>query len=138
STQGWRFPAPGEVLAPPRPRLFEPEEESEPGLSIEEAPAEPRPKTRLRPPGDAVLFKDRLLYLLQPPLEDLFNGKQVRLPFPPYPYQLQGIAFLMPRHSALLADEMGLGKTAQVIIALRLLFHAGAIQRALVVCPKPL
>ncbi|MFO0968524.1 MAG: DEAD/DEAH box helicase [Gemmataceae bacterium] len=44
----------------------------------------------------------------------------------------------MPRHAALLADEMGLGKTAQVIIALRLLFHSGLIQRALVVCPKPL
>jgi SNF2 family DNA or RNA helicase len=136
STQGWRFPPPGEVLAPPKPRLARPQEVPEP--SAQEAPPEPRPKTRLRPPGDAVLFKDRLLYLLQPPLEDLFNGKEVRLPFPPYPYQVQGIAFLMPRHAALLADEMGLGKTAQVIIALRLLFHAGAIQRALVVCPKPL
>jgi SNF2 family DNA or RNA helicase len=139
STQGWRFPTPGDVLAPPPPRLFQPEEEPEPGLYLEEdAPAEPRPRTRLRPPSDAVLFKDRLLYLLQPPLDDLFNGKQVQLPYPPYPYQVQGIAFLMPRHAALLADEMGLGKTAQVIIALRLLFHAGAIQRVLVVCPKPL
>ena len=44
----------------------------------------------------------------------------------------------MPRHAALIADEMGLGKTAQVIIALRLLFHAGLIRNALVVCPKPL
>ena len=44
----------------------------------------------------------------------------------------------MPRHAALLADEMGLGKTMQVILALRLLFHAGLIRRALVVCPKPL
>jgi SNF2 family DNA or RNA helicase len=78
------------------------------------------------------------MYLLQPPLEDLFGGKQVQLPFPPYPYQIAGIAFLMPRHAALLADEMGLGKTAQIIISLRLLFHAGVIQRALVVCPKPL
>ena len=60
------------------------------------------------------------------------------MPFQPYPYQLKGIAFLMPRHAALLADEMGLGKTAQVIIALRLLFHAGLIRKALVVCPKPL
>ena len=85
-----------------------------------------------------MLFKDRLLYLLQPPLEDLFAGKQVQLPFQPYPYQLKGIAFLMPRHAALLADEMGLGKTVQVIVALRLLFHAGLIRRALVVCPKPL
>ena len=40
-------------------------------------------------------------------------------------YQLEGIAFLMPRHAALLADEMGLGKTAQAILALRLLFHQG-------------
>src|SRR5262249_7168999 len=55
-----------------------------------------------------------------------------------FDYQLQGIAFLMPRHAALLADEMGLGKTAQVLIALRLLFNAGMIRSALVVCPKPL
>ena len=99
---------------------------------------DPRGKTRVRPPSDLVMLKDRLLYLLQPPLEELFAGKEVHLPFPPYPYQVKGIAFLMPRHNALLADEMGLGKTAQVIIALRLLFHAGLIRRALVVCPKPL
>src|SRR5262249_5293580 len=55
-----------------------------------------------------------------------------------FPYQLDGIAFLMPRDSALLADEMGLGKTMQAIVALRLLFHAGLINRALIVCPKPL
>jgi SNF2 family DNA or RNA helicase len=85
-----------------------------------------------------VQFKDRLLYLLQPPLEDIFANKQVTLPFKPFPYQLRGIAFLMPREAALIADEMGLGKTAQVIIALRLLFHAGLIRTVLVVCPKPL
>ena len=44
----------------------------------------------------------------------------------------------MPRHAALIADEMGLGKTIQMIVALRLLFHAGLIRRRLVVCPKPL
>lgn len=136
TTQGWRFPAPGEHAAPPtrahdgqRPVAAKAEPTGEP---------EPRAKTRLRPPGDLVMLKDRLLYLLQPPLEDLFAGKQVHLPFPPYPYQIKGIAFLMPRHSALLADEMGLGKTAQIIIALRLLFQAGLVRRALVVCPKPL
>jgi SNF2 family DNA or RNA helicase len=85
-----------------------------------------------------VLFKDRLLYLLQPPLENLFAGRQLDLPFKPFPYQMKGIAFLMPRESALLADEMGLGKTAQSIIAMRLLFHGGFIHNALVVCPKPL
>jgi SNF2 family DNA or RNA helicase len=75
---------------------------------------------------------------LQPPLEDIFAGRQVQLPCAPYPYQMQGIAFLMPRHAALLADEMGLGKTMQAILALRLMFHSGQIRRALVVCPKPL
>ena len=95
-------------------------------------------QTRLRPAGDAGGVKERLLYLLQPPLENLFAGKQVRLPAEPYPYQMEGIAFLMPRHAALLADEMGLGKTMQAILALRLLFHSGLIRRALVVCPKPL
>src|SRR5262249_24874850 len=111
--------------------------------SVSDGPAEPsltlpaRP-TRLKPPRDTVVLKERLLYLLQPPLESLFAGMQVRLPCEPYPYQLEGIAFLMPRSPALLADEMGLGKTMQAIVALRLLFHAGLIQRALVVCPKPL
>jgi SNF2 family DNA or RNA helicase len=51
---------------------------------------------------------------------------------------LEGIAFLMPRHSALLADEMGLGKTAQAILAIRLLFQSGMVRRVLIVCPKAL
>src|SRR5438045_9776904 len=51
---------------------------------------------------------------------------------------MEGIALLMARDAALLADEMGLGKTMQAILALRLLFHAGLLQRALIVCPKPL
>lgn len=139
-TQGWRFPIPPDL------NLKSPTEEPEP----KEPPAEGRkslgdlqegekkPSTRIKPPADAVLFKDRLLYLLQPPLESLFCGKQVHLPFTPYPYQVQGIAFLMPRNHALLADEMGLGKTVQVIVSLRLLLHAGLIRRVLVACPKPL
>src|SRR5262249_20727585 len=98
----------------------------------------PDDPTRIRPPRDTVVFKDRLLYLLQPPLEALFAGGPIRLPFQPFPYQVNGGAFLMPRHHALIADEMGLGKTVQVIVSLRLLFHAGLIRNALVVCPKPL
>jgi SNF2 family DNA or RNA helicase len=138
STQGWRFPKPpDQPLVPPKPRLFrpQPEQAAEPGP--DQATAVP-PRTRLRPSADTVVFKDRLLYLLQPPLEDLFAGRQVQLPFKPFPYQVQGIAFLMPRQSALLADEMGLGKTMQTILALRLLLHGGMIRRALLVCPKPL
>lgn len=133
-TEGWRFPAP-------------PLEESN---SEEETPTTPTPirpikksegndkPTRLKPPKDTVVFKDRLLYLLQPPIENLFAGKKITLPFQPFSYQMEGIAFLMPRDAALLADEMGLGKTMQTIISLRCLFHSGLIQNTLLVCPKPL
>jgi SNF2 family DNA or RNA helicase len=140
TTQGWRFPLPPE-LQPPKPEtaMARPAPRRQTTLALVPVNDAQRPaKTRLRPPSDAVQFKDRLLYLLQPPLEDLFAGKQVELPFKPYPFQVQGIAFLMPRHAALLADEMGLGKTVQVIVALRLLFHASLIRRVLIVCPKPL
>ncbi len=125
-TQGWRFPSPDDLTTAP------------PQAPVAHAPGSPKSKTRVNPPSDMVMFKDRLLYLLQPPLESLFTGKRVELPFQPYPYQIKGIAFLMPRHAALLADEMGLGKTAQVIISLRLLFQSGLIRRTLIVCPKPL
>jgi SNF2 family DNA or RNA helicase len=129
-THGWKFPTPP----------IEPCADAVAG--VEYRPAVPRPhrskRIRAKPTGETVMVKDRLLYLLQPPLEHLFGGKQVPVPFQPFPYQLEGIAFLMPRHSALLADEMGLGKTAQAILALRLLFHAALVTRALIVCPKPL
>lgn len=151
STQGWRFPAPGESMLPSKPKLFEPETDPQPGEELPDVlppeaqrdlgvlpKAEEKQRTRLRPPTEMVQFKERLIYLLQPPLEDLFGGRQIELPFKPYPYQIKGIAFLMPRHAALIADEMGLGKTAQVIISLRLMFHAGLLQNALIVCPKPL
>ncbi len=94
--------------------------------------------TRIRPPDDVVRLEDRLLYLLQPPLEDLLCEGGLTLPLAPFPYQMQGIAFLYPRTQAILADEMGLGKTMQAIVALRLLFHQRKIRRALVVSPKPL
>jgi SNF2 family DNA or RNA helicase len=137
-TQGWRFPAPGEFVTPPVFKLTHDPALEDQAEDDDAGDTDGIKRTRLRPPSDMVMFKDRLLYLLQPPLEDIFHGKQVHLPFPPYPYQIKGIAFLMPRHAALLADEMGLGKTAQVIISLRLLLQSGLIRRALVVCPKPL
>lgn len=132
TTQGWKFPAPPvatDETEPPAPKPLR--EDIEP-------PTPPEARTRLLPPRDQVLFKDRLLYLLQPSLENLFAGKELNLPFKPFPYQMKGIAFLMPRDGALLADEMGLGKTAQSLIAMRLLFHGGYLNRALVICPKPL
>jgi SNF2 family DNA or RNA helicase len=143
STEGWKFPAPPAELdtAPRSPRV--PQE----GREVVDLPTLPdqlgtaatvKPRVRPQPTADTVLFKDRLLYLLQPPLDGLFEGRQLEVPFDPFPYQLEGIAFLIPRHSALLADEMGLGKTAQTILALRLLFHQGLVRSGLLVCPKPL
>ncbi|HXD87723.1 MAG TPA: SNF2-related protein, partial [Urbifossiella sp.] len=134
STEGWKFPAPPQaVLQPAR----EPQPAKDPPLPDSQKP-EAKPHIRTKPTAETIHFKDRLLYLLQPPLEGIFNGRQLEVPFEPFQYQLEGIAFLMPRHSALLADEMGLGKTAQAILSLRLLFHQGQIRSALLVCPKPL
>jgi SNF2 family DNA or RNA helicase len=76
--------------------------------------------------------------LLEPPLENLLADKSLTFPMMPFPYQLQGVAFLYPRLHAVLADEMGLGKTMQTVTAIRLLLHEGRIERVLLVCPKPL
>ncbi|HEX6984787.1 MAG TPA: DEAD/DEAH box helicase [Planctomycetaceae bacterium] len=94
--------------------------------------------TRLKPPADALSLQDRLFYLLQPPLEQWLSGQELVMPFEPFPYQYEGIAWLFSQEAALLADEMGLGKTMQTITAIRLLLRSGQIRRALLVCPKPL
>jgi SNF2 family DNA or RNA helicase len=94
--------------------------------------------TRIRPPRDVVKLADRLRMLLEPPLESLLSAESLRFAHTPFPFQLDGVAFLYPRHEAVLADEMGLGKTMQAITAVRLLAHHGHIQRMLLVCPKPL
>jgi SNF2 family DNA or RNA helicase len=167
TSQGWRFPLPPDQPPPVKPAAVkeapgeeaiqtvlqeasggcQPSEQASGGhqpselVSGEYQPLAPKPRreqTRLRPPRETVQFKDRLLYLLQPPLEALVFGNKIQLPFQPFPYQVKGVAFLMPRHHALIADEMGLGKTVQVIVSLRLLFQAGLIKNVLIVCPKPL
>lgn len=94
--------------------------------------------THLKPPSDLVKLEDRLLYALQPPLESWIARGALQFPFEPFPYQMDGVAFLYPRVAAVLADEMGLGKTMQAITAMRLLLHAGEITSVLLVCPKPL
>ena len=141
TTEGWKFPAPPAELtrnvAPPRPKPEGREVLLAPALPDD--PAAPVPeRVRPRPTADTVLVKDRLLYLLQPPIDGLFDGRALEVPFKPFQYQAEGIAFLVPRTAALLADEMGLGKTAQAILSLRLLFHQGQIASALLVAPKPL
>lgn len=94
--------------------------------------------TRLQPPDDALSLEDRLFYVLQPPLESWLSGQELLMPFEPFPYQYEGIAWLFSQQSALLADEMGLGKTMQAITAIRLLLRGGQVRSVLLVCPKPL
>ena len=98
----------------------------------------PSPLTRIQAPADTIKLWDRLYYLLQPPLETILTSGPCSLPFDPFPYQYQGIAFLYPRYAAILADEMGLGKTMQAITAMRLLLRSGEISSVLLLCPKPL
>lgn len=94
--------------------------------------------TKLKPPADALSLEDRLFYVLQPPLETWLKGQELIMPFEPFPYQYEGIAWLFSQKSALLADEMGLGKTMQTITAVRLLLRSGQARRILLVAPKPL
>jgi SNF2 family DNA or RNA helicase len=100
--------------------------------------AQPTTCTRIRPPRDVVKLEDRLYFLLQPPLEQIFASETLDFPFKPFKYQFDGVAFLYPRHQAVIADEMGLGKTMQTIVAMRLLAQQGHVRRILLVCPKPL
>jgi SNF2 family DNA or RNA helicase len=124
---GWRSQLSGS-LAPPA------------ATTTRNSPAEAgaRSCTRIAPPGDVVKLEDRLFYVLQPSLESLIGDCSLAFPFHPFPYQMEGVAFLYPRYSAILADEMGLGKTMQAITAVRLLLHAGQLNSVLLVCPKPL
>ncbi len=105
-------------------------------IAKEQTPAKRR--TRILPPSDIIKLQDRLYYLLQPSLETLVQGSQLYFPFEPFPYQLDGVAFLYPRFAAILADEMGLGKTMQAITAIRLLLRSGEVRSVLLICPKPL
>ncbi len=107
--------------------------------AAEDDPAcRPRKLTRFRPPADVVKLQDRLYYMLQPPLEQLVGSGQLNFPFHPFPYQLDGMAFLFPRYAAVLADEMGLGKTMQAISTIRLLLRSAQVRNVLLISPKPL
>jgi len=127
-------PAADAAAQPPLERIVppQPEAEAEGGVKAEKKP------TKIRPPADALSLEDRLFYVLQPPLETWLKGQELIMPFEPFPYQYQGIAWLFSHKSALLADEMGLGKTMQTITAIRLLLRSGQVRRILLVCPKPL
>lgn len=138
------------ISSPPvrvRSFVFSTLAETCPGTPSPSTPTRPRSdskrppvgtQTRLKPSADIIKLEDRLRYVLQPPLETILAERSLVFPFSPFPYQLEGVAFLYPRHAAVLADEMGLGKTMQAITAIRLLLRCGEVSRVLLVCPKPL
>ncbi len=79
---------------------------------------------------------DMLLPLLQPPVDyDFLDVLDLPPRCKPYPYQWDGIKFLVENDGALLGDDMGTGKTVQSILAMRLLFQRGDVKSALIVCP---
>lgn len=78
---------------------------------------------------------DLLFPLLKPPLR-IDGAGVLDLPNELYPFQIDGIRRLVKNKCFLLADEMGTGKTVMASVALRLLFHAGKVHRALIVCPR--
>ena len=130
------------AAAPPTPAAAPPvaARRAEPAIAAAaEAPAVAPPRrTRIAPPRDVVKLSERFFYLLQPDLEAMLQAGKLEFPRQPFPFQLDGMAFLVPRHSAVLADEMGLGKSMQAISSIRLLVRSGEARRVLVVCPKGL
>ena len=56
-----------------------------------------RKRTRVQPPQDVVKLSERLFYLLQPDLETLLAGCRLSFPHEPFPFQFDGMAFLLPR-----------------------------------------
>ncbi|MGQ0634583.1 MAG: DEAD/DEAH box helicase [Planctomycetaceae bacterium] len=131
-------PAGGPAAVPPTPPNDAALPPDGPDLTATEAIRPRAARTRIKPPADAISLADRLFYVLQPPLETWLKGQELIMPFEPFAYQYEGVAWLFAQKSALLADEMGLGKTMQTITAVRLLLRAGQARRILLVCPKPL
>jgi len=77
---------------------------------------------------------DLLFAVLQPPLA-FGQFENLLLPNPPYPYQWQGIKFLVESDHALLADDMGTGKTVMTTVSLKILIQQAKIHHVLILCP---
>lgn len=141
ATFGLKFPEAEAFATPPAAAAeadLRPVRPPRPSGDCPADPSAPKPVTKIKPPADALSLEDRLFYLLQPPLQTWLAGQELIMPFEPFPFQYEGIAWLFSHSAALLADEMGLGKTMQTITAIRLLVRAGQVRRVLLVCPKPL
>lgn len=66
-------------------------------------------------------------------IKALYPGK-----FTAYPYQIEGIKFLLSNKLAILGDELGLGKTIQALIALKFLYLKHKNLKTIIVVPLSL
>lgn len=95
--------------------------------------------TRRKQERTELSLAERLLLVLQPPLEALLEpGGLLEWPGPLYPYQYDGVQALVESDALLLADDMGLGKTIQAIAAIRVLVHLRRAEQVLIVVPASL
>ena len=134
-SRSWFFAPPNEETATEKSGGLTPTDEED-DFALQKREIETL--TRVRVPSDTVKIQDRLNYILQPPIESILHLPTLDMPFEPFQFQREGIAFLYSAHFAILADEMGLGKTMQAITTIRLLLRTGEIRNVLLVCPKPL
>lgn len=81
-------------------------------------------------------FFQLILPILQTPLGDNFDSPIAFQDKKLYPFQRDGVKFLVNHKQAILGDEMGLGKSIQAIVAIRLLFRIGEIVNVIIICPK--
>jgi superfamily II DNA or RNA helicase len=79
-------------------------------------------------------FWDLIFVLLQPPLA-FGKTDSLLLPHDLYPYQIEGVRFLVSNNHALLADDMGTGKTVMSTVALKILMRMNTVKSALILCP---
>ncbi len=104
------------------------------GAPTKQRPAAPRQRARTE-----LSLAERLLLVLQPPLEALLEPDGLlEWPAALYPYQYEGVQALVESEALLLADDMGLGKTIQAIAAIRVLVHPRRADQVLIVVPASL
>jgi hypothetical protein len=80
------------------------------------------------------LFEQKMLKDLSEKCEFDFSSVKAEL----FPYQKDGVKFVLFRKAAIIADEMGLGKTLQAIAAAMLKKELFGFKKTLIVCPATL
>lgn len=114
----------------PEQKLEKSKEQKREGTFVE--PKKLGRKSKVEQPMPSIW--DLLFAVLQPPLT-FGQSENLLLPNSPYPYQWQGIKFLMDNDHALLADDMGTGKTVMTTVALKILIQQTKVHHVLILCP---